>query len=437
MKKLLILLLGLQTVTATAQKNETATKIPFDGMDLGWINGQNRQRDLPLTLKDKTGNTIVTGVAYLDAYFNYNLARPKDNTQTISSTMGRTSEFTLNLASIGIETNYKNIIGRLWLQYGQMASIIQDLDGTVARGRNTSVNNLKYIREAAAGYHFNKWYGINIEMGIFMSYIGLESYVTQENWNYQRSMVCDFTPFYFSGARVQVFPSQKFKTELWLLNGWQTYNSWSKGIGFGNSNYYRPNDNLQLVANFYYGKDSRNSNRIRFHHDNSIVKRYYNKAGNTGISQAAFSINSHYGFQHGDGIKPRQQYMIGTSVANRVWFNKNKIALSTRADIISNPGLYLAFSPSPVTPNDFTDAVAADPKQKLNIFQATATVDIMPNDFITFRAEYGYRKSNLPYFAGRDGTTSPDGWMDTPATNWRPALQHTENRFTVAVNFRL
>ena len=437
MKKLLILLLGLQTVTATAQTNETATKIPFDGMDLGWINGQNRQRDLPLTLKDKTGNTIVTGVAYLDAYFNYNLARPKDNTQTISSTMGRTSEFTLNLASIGIETNYKNIIGRLWLQYGQMASIIQDQDGTVARGRNTSVNNLKYIREAAAGYHFNKWYGINIEMGIFMSYIGLESYVTQENWNYQRSMVCDFTPFYFSGARVQVFPSKKFKTELWLLNGWQTYNSWSKGIGFGNSNYYRPNDNLQLVANFYYGKDSRNSNRIRFHHDNSIVKRYYNKAGNTGISQAAFSINSHYGFQHGDGIKPRQQYMIGTSVANRVWFNKNKIALSTRADIISNPGLYLAFSPSPVTPNDFTDAVAADPKQKLNIFQATATVDIMPNDFITFRAEYGYRKSNLPYFAGRDGTTSPDGWMDTPATSWRPALQHTENRFTVAVNFRL
>lgn len=437
MKKLFITTFLFIAKSAFAQSDSVTTKIPFDGMDLSWINGQNRQKDFPLTLKDKAGNTIVTGVAYLDGYFNYNFARPQDNTQTISSTMGRSNEFTLNLASIGIETNYKNIIGRLWLQYGQMASIIQDQDATVAKGRNTAISNLKNIREAAAGYHFNKWYGINAEMGIFMSYIGLESYVTQENWHYQRSMVCDFTPFYFSGARVQAFPSKKFKTELWLLNGWQTYNSWSKGIGFGNSNYYRPNENLQLVANFYYGKDTRNSNRIRFHHDNSIVKRYFNKATAKGISQAAFSINSHYGFQSGDGVRPKDHYMIGSSVANRIWFNKNKMAISTRADIISNPGLYLAFTPSPVTPNSFTDAIAADPKQKLNIFQATATFDVMPNDFITLRAEYGYRKSNVPYFVGKGGTTSPDGWIDTPTNNWLPDLRRTEKRFTLAVNFRL
>jgi len=437
MKRILIVLLSFQSIAVFAQGDTTVSKIPFDGMDLSWINGQNRQKDYPLTLKNKEGNTILTGVAYLDGYFNYNFARPKDNTQTISSSIGRTNEFTLNLASIGIETNYKNIIGRLWLQYGQMGSIIQDLDGTTTRGRNTSIANLKNIREASAGYHFNKWYGINVEVGIFMSYIGLESYVTQENWSYQRSMVCDFTPFYFSGARLQMYPSKKFKTELWLLNGWQTYNSWSKGIGIGNSNYFRPNENLQLVANFYYGKDTRNSNRIRFHHDNSVVKRYLNKPTNKAISRAAFSINTHYGFQSGDGIKPKDHYMAGTSVANRLWFAKNKLALTTRFDVVTNPGLYLAFTPSPVMPNDFTDAIATDPKQKLNIAQATLTFDIMPNDFVTFRAEYGYRKSNVPYFAGKGGSTSPDGWVDTPTNNWRPDLRRSENRITVAVNFRL
>ena len=435
MNRILTAILLLNSMNSIAQ--DSTTKIPFEGMDISWINGQNRQKDLPLIMKDKAGNTILTGVAYLDTYFNYNFANPQDNTQTISSTMGRTNEFTLNLASIGIETNYKNIIGRLWVQYGQMGSIIQELDGTTARGKNTSVSNLKYIREAAAGYHFNKWYGVNIEMGIFMSYIGLESYVTQENWSYQRSMVCDFTPFYFSGARLQIFPSKKFKTELWLLNGWQTYNSWNNGIGIGSSNYFRPNENLQLVANFYYGKDTRNSNRIRFHHDNSIVKRYFNKPIQTGISQAAFSINSHYGFQSGGGVKPKDHYMAGTSIANRIWFYKNKLALTLRGDIITNPGLYLAFSPSPVAANDFTDAIANDPKQKLNIFQFTSTFDIMPNDMVTFRFEYGYRKSNVPYFAGRGGTTSPDGWIDTPINNWRPDLKKTENRLTIAMNFRL
>lgn len=435
MKELLLMLMFMSCKNCFAQTS--TTKIPFEGMDLGWINGQNRQKDFPLTLKDKEGNVIVTGVAYLDTYFNYNFANPKDNTQTISSTIGRTNEFTLNLASIGIETNYKNIIGRLWLQYGQMASIVQDGDGSILRGRNTSIANLKSIREAAAGYHFTKWYGINVEMGIFMSYIGLESYVTQENWSYQRSMVCDFTPFYFSGARLQIFPSKKFKTELWLLNGWQTYNSWSKGIGIGNSNYFRPNENLQLVANFYYGKDTRNNSRIRFHHDNSVVKRYYNRAKNRGISQAAFSINSHYGFQSGDGIKPKDHYMAGTSIAHRLWLFKNKFALTLRADVITNPGLYLAFTPSPVAPNDFTDAISNDPKQKLNIFQVNATVDVMPNDYITFRIEYGYRKSNVPYFADKDGTTSPDGWIDTPVNSWRPDLKKNENRITVAANFRM
>ena len=436
MKKIFLLALTATSLSTHAQ-DSTQAKIPFEGMDLSWINGQNREKESPLTFKDKNGETILTGVAYLDTYYNYNFANPKDNTQTISSTIGRTNEFTLNLASIGIETNYKNIIGRLWLQYGQMGSIIQELDGSVGHGRNTSTANLKNIREAAAGYHFNKWHGVNVEMGIFMSYIGLESYVTQENWSYQRSMVCDFTPFYFSGARLQMFPSKKFKTELWLLNGWQTYNGWNKMIGFGNSNYYRPNENLQLVANFYYGHDTRNSNRIRFHHDNSIVKRYLNHPSDKGISQAAFSLNTHYGFESGDGVKPKDHYMAGTSLSNRLWFNKNKLALTTRFDVITNPGLYLAFTPSPVTPNDFTDAISADPKQKLNIMQATVTFDVMPNDFVTFRAEYGYRKSNVPYFAGKQGTTSPDGWIDTPANTWRPDLQSNESRVTVAVNFRL
>lgn len=435
MKRILMLILCCPLIAMAQDSNKV--KIPFDGMDLSWINGQNRQKHFPLVLNDKqTGETILTGVAYLDTYYNYDFNQPIDNTHTISSTIGRNKEFTLNLASIGIESNYKNIIGRIWLQWGQMASIIQDLDATVQRGRNTSIANLRNIREAAAGYHFNKWYGINVEMGIFMSYIGLESYVTQENWCYQRSMVCDFTPFYFSGARVQVFPSKKFRTELWLLNGWQSYNSWNKTIGIGSSNYYRPNENLQLVANFYLGKDSRN-NSIRFHHDNSIVARYFNRPKAKGISQAAFSINTHYGCQNGDGLSSRSNYMTGSSLTNRIWFSKNKFAVSLRGDFVTNPGLYLAFNPSPVAGNDFNDAVAADPKQKLTIYQATTTFDIMPNDFVTFRFEYGYRKSNKPYFAGKGGTTSPGGWIDTNTDNWRPDLTREEQRLTLAVNFRL
>ena len=450
-------MLFIITVGMNAQDTITK-KIPFDGMDLTWINGQNRQKNFPLTLKDKDGETILTGVTYLDTYYNYNFANPIDNTQTISATMGRHNEFTVNLASIGFETSYKNIIGRVWLQYGQMASVVNDVDGSVNRGRNTSINNLKYIREAAAGYHFDVWHGINVEMGIFMSYIGLESYVTQENWNYQRSMLCDFTPFYFTGARVQMFPAKNLKTEVWLLNGWQSYNSFSKGPGLGSSTYYRPTENLQLVANFYLGKDTQNpdvmgnqSKRQRFHHDNSVVARYYKNSESKGISQMAFSLNSHYGFQSnnqaGDIVKAKDNFMLGSSLANRIWFNKNKLALTLRADYMTNQSVvngvntspYLAFTPAATgdVPNNYDEAIANG--DKLKIFQFTSTFDIMPSDYVTFRLEYGYRSSNIPYFTGHGGTTSASGWTNGPTSDspWAAVLKKNENRITLAVNFRL
>lgn len=439
MKYLIGLLLLLQGAEGYARTGTTdSSKVPFEGMDLGWINGQNRQKDFPLVLKDKTGETILTGVVFVDGYYNYDFNRPIDNTHTISSSIGRSNEFCLNQASIGIESNYKNTIGRLWLQYGQMGSIVQDMDGTVAHGRNTNINNLKYIREAAAGYHFNKWHGINIELGMFMSYIGLESYVLNENWSYQRSMPCDFTPFYFTGARVQMFPSRTLKTEVWILNGWQSYNSYNNAPGLGSSTYWRPNENVQLVANFYLGQDTRNNALIkRFHHDNSVVYRYAHRQSFKGISQAAFSINNHYGFQSGNGVAASTQNMMGVSAANRLWFYKNQFGLTLRGDYVTNPGLYLAFSPSPVAPNDYTTTLASMSKQKIEMVQGTATIDVMPNDFYTFRIEYGYRHANVPYFAGRGGTTSPDGWTDTPTTNWRPHLERQEHRITVAMSFRL
>lgn len=448
-KKIFVLLLFFKAVITIAQNDSTA-KIPFEGMDITWMNGQSRVKNSILTLKDKeTGEAIITGTGYLDADFNYNLANPIDNTHTISSTIGRHNEFHINLASVGVDVAYKNMIGRILLQYGAMLNIVQDLDPSVNRGRNTGLTNLKFIREGAAGYHFNKWYGINLEAGIFMSYIGLESYMVQDNWCFQRSSVCEFTPFYFQGARLQIFPTKKIKQEFWLLNGWQSYNSFGKTPGMGSSTYWRPSENLQLVANFYYGHDTQNpdtlgnqSRRIRFHHDNSLVGRYFNKPKSKGVSQMAVSINSHYGFEKGrdigDTITSKNHFMYGTSICNRIWFYKNKIAFTLRGDVVANGGEYLAFSPSDVSPNDFTDEVALHPNIPLTIGQITTTIDIMPTDYTTFRIEYGHRQSNIPYFAGHFGTTSPSGWVNGPTTSipWRPDLKKTDNRITLVMNYR-
>lgn len=139
--------------------------------------------------------------------------------------------------------------------------------------------------------------------------------------------------------------------------------------------------------------------------------------------------------------------MAGISFANRMWFNNNKLAITLRGDYVTNKSVvngnnvapYLAFSPAApgAIANNYETAIAEG--RKLEIFQFTTTVDLMPNEFVTFRLEYGYRLSSIPYFTGAGGTTSASGCTNGPTTvlPWTADLLKTENRITLAVNFRL
>ncbi len=404
-----------------------ATKVPFAFGDFTWMNGQSRQKSQPLT------NRFGTLSLYLDTYYQYSLNHPKDNTIVGNASAGRNTEFNVNLASVGFGTQYKNIIGKVSFQVGNIQSLVQDTDLSVTRGRNLSTANNKYLGEVLAGYHFDKWYGINVEAGIFYSYIGLESYLLAENWNYNRSLVCEFTPFYFTGMRAQFFPTQKLKIEPWLMNGFQTYGKWNKNSVVGLSNYYRPFEWLGFIVNFYYGTDTKNDpNRKRFHHDDSILVRYFNRPQSKGISKMAVSMNNHYGFETG-GVDPspgKKAYMAGTSIAHRIWFHQDKFAFTLRGEGITNPTRYLALAP---TANGFPPG--AD-NYSLKIWGLTGTFDYMPTDFMAFRSEFISRQSNVPFFAGRGGTTSPDGFQGTPGT-FVPDVTKHENRLTFALNFRM
>lgn len=423
------LYLSLCSVNVLAQVSRDSSttmpeaRVPFAFGDFSWMNGQSRQKGPLLTL-----NPYVTASVYLDSYFSFSGNRPADNTLVGSASVGRHNEFMINLASVGLQVNYRNVIANLSLQTGSMLNIVQDLDGTAPRGRNLSTTNLHNIREATAGYHFDKAYGVNVEAGIFMSYIGLESYLLGENWNYNRSLVCDFTPFYFQGVRVQYFPTAKLKIEPWVMNGFQSYGKFNSAPSVGSSFMYRPSESLGLITNLYYGQDTpSNPERKRFHSDQSLLARYVNRSTSKGVSKAAISINNHIGFQSGGGVRADSAYMVGFAVANRVWFNQDKAALTLRAERISNPTRYLS-PPAAYSPQG--------DQNSLRISGITGTVDIMPTDFMAFRFELMHRASNVPYFAGRQGTTTPNNGFPAEI-GIAPTGARRQTTLTAAINFRL
>ena len=87
------------------------------------------------------------------------------------------------------------------------------------RGQWQLDNAYRYLSEAYGGYHWNRWSGINLDAGIFMSYVGLFSYYNFDNWAYQPSYVSSNTPWFFNGIRIQIFLNDKLKVEPWIVNG--------------------------------------------------------------------------------------------------------------------------------------------------------------------------------------------------------------------------
>jgi hypothetical protein len=437
--------------TAIAQTDAvSAEKIPFEGMDMSWQNGSDRRSSSVLQSK------YFTGSAILDANYTYSFRNPIDNTVVGSTALARNNEVEVSYAGFGGEFNYEGAHAKIMTQFGTRATVVPRNDYSVYRGQYNLADAYRHISEAYAGYHFNVLYGINVDAGMFMSYIGLNSYYQVENWEYQASFTSDNTPWFFNGLRIQIFPSKHLKIEPWIINGWQSYGRFNAMPGFGANITWCPNENFKLLTNDYYGSDAAMiPGRKRFHSDNSMLYRYYHRTNSRGISQMAFSLTGDLGFETGGGVtafggtaaKPAQHF-LSLMFYNRVWFAQNHFAWTIGGGMMSNPGRYLVLLPtgdaSPLpsssdpTKTAGTHPFSANPGDLFKGWDCSTNIDWMPNQSLTVRLEYVHRQSSVPYFAGRGGVTSPTGYTTTPLpAGWSPDLVKSEDRLIMAVLFRL
>ena len=429
-------------------------KIPFNGIDQTWQNGADR-RDSSVFKNNK----YFTPMILIDVNYNYSFNNPIDHTVVGSTALARNNEMQLSALHFGGDFSVDNVRGRFMTQFGTRSTIIPRNDLSPYVGQYELANVYRYLSEAYAGYHFNKWYGINVDAGLFMSYIGLNSFYQAENWEYQASYTSDNTPWFFNGIRIQIFPTKNLKIEPWIINGWQSYGKFNSMPGFGGSiTYMSDNSNLKLITNNYYGSDAAGiPDRKRFHTDNSILMRYYSNPGGKGITKMAFSITGDVGFEKGGGVNGFNnddpvnnpaQYFTSAMFYNRTWFAGNKIAWTVGGGVMKNPGRYLVLYPtgqaSPLpNPNNPTQTAgafpfSANPGDQFQGWDCSTNLDFMPSQHMTFRAEWVHRESSVPYFAGRGGVTSQTGLTTTtlnPA--WRPDLVKSETRIIFAILFRL
>ena len=439
---------------ATAQTDTLAAsreKIPFAGIETNWQNGSDRRDSTVLK------GTYFVPSLMVDLNYTHSFNNPNDNTVVGSTAVARNNEVQLSHLLLGGDFNYGSAHARVMLQFGTRSVVIPRNDVSPYRGQYHLDDVYRYLSEAYAGFHINKWYGVNVDAGLFLSYIGLNSYYQVENWEYQASFTSDNTPWFFNGVRIQIFPSKWLKIEPWIINGWQSYGKFNKQPGLGVNVTWMPNNHLKLLTNDYYGADAAAiPDRKRFHSDNSFLLRYYKNKNASGISQAAFSLTGDMGFEKGGGVNgfnnhdPANpaQYFLSAMFYNRLWFNKNKFAWTLGGGYMKNPGRYLVLYPtgqaSPLpNPNNPTQTegafpYSANPGDPFTGWDVSTNFDWMLNQSLAVRVEFVHRHADNPYFAGAGGVTSPTGYSTTPLpASWRPDLVKSEDRVIFALLFRL
>ena len=392
---------------------------PFAFGDFTWLNGTSRNKDTVLDTK------FFTPEVRIDTHFMEDFNQPRDHTMGGATESFRSGEFQLEQISVGGDFHWQNVRGRLLTMDGLFATTTPRNDGSAGVGQWDVRGAYKYVSEAYGGYHFNVNHGLNVDAGIFVSYIGLFSYYNFDNWTYQPSFVSSNTPWFFNGLRIQWFPTNKLKIEPWIVNGWQSYNKFNGHRGLGGQILYRPYEWLSMVFNNYgNGTDTLGvPGRSRLHTDDSVEVRYLNNPGNTGISKMAFSFTADAGCEYGGGVTchggkagPKQAF-LGWMLYNRIWFHKDLLGLTLGGGMMNNPGRYLTLLP----PINGADAISgspyftANPGDKAHMWDTTATLQYMPKQYITWWAEVGYRHSDVPYWTGRGGITPPGGNNGSPS----------------------
>jgi hypothetical protein len=426
---------------------QTTTKgEPFEG-DWTWLNSNGHAVDSPMSTK------YFTPEFRADANYILDYNHPKDDTMGGATESFRSDEWQLEQISIGGDIRIDNVRGRILTMNGLFATTTPRNDASPSRGQWDLSGAYKYVSEAWGGYHWDVAHGLNIDAGIFVSYIGLFSYYNFDNWTYQPSFVSSNTPWFFNGLRIQYFPTKKLKIEPWIINGWQSYARANGKPGLGGQILWRPKPYLDFVFNNYgLGEDAVGfPGRSRIHADYSAQVKYYDKP-KAFIDKAAFTITGDAGCEYGGGpasfatsdgaLDPKglspetgttdtysggvnchnskngrpKQAFLGYMIYDRTWFKKDRYAITLGGGVMSNPGRYLTLLPpiNGATAFSGTPYFTENAGDRSLMHDGTITLDYMPSQFITFTLEEGYRYSDVPYWSGRGGITPPGGNNGAP-----------------------
>jgi len=204
----------------------------------------------------------VTFSGYAEAYYSYDLSKPKDNNRPgFIYSHNRSNEFNVNLAFIKANYTADRIRANVALGIGTYMNANYAAEPGV----------LKNIYEANVGYKLSQTKNFWLDIGILPSHIGFESAVSKDCWTLTRSLLADNSPYYESGAKLTYTTNNnKWLFSALALNGWQRIQrvAGNSLMSWGTQVQYKPTDNVTVNYSTFLGTDKPDSvRRWRYFHN--------------------------------------------------------------------------------------------------------------------------------------------------------------------------
>ena len=255
---------------------------------------------------------------YVSTYYAYYTDEVTNNGLVQIPVMApRNKEFGLNMALMSMQYSSKNVRGNFGLQFGDIPKAIWP-------------SEFNMIQEANAGVRLIK--GLWLDAGVFRSHIGVESIQPRENITSSTSLVNNYEPYYFSGAKLTYVLNSRLSLQINSFNSFNTITESNGDKLLGFSAVYDPNEKVSVTYNFLTGDEGADS-AIR------KQRRYYNNIYATiKLNKLIFALEANYGWQENSMIKDTMgtaSLYSGLIVARYQFIKKS--ALYVRGEYLSDP----------------------------------------------------------------------------------------------------
>ncbi len=298
---------------------------------------------------------------YIDSFYDLNYNHPPSRTSQLQAFNFTADKWSLSSATAVVHSDPAPFGFRVDVGMGRVYDAFW-LSETSHDGWSRHLLNAYVSVKPAA------WKGVQLDAGKFVTSAGAEVTESHLNWNYSRSLLFAFGPYYHTGLRASVPVGDRWTVGGALVTGWNTVrdNNTGKTFGFTSTG----NFGKVSIANTYYtGPENTGTNQGWRNFYDSVV-----------TVNPSSRVSMYFNFDAGSNRAPSapSSKFWGVAGAGRIALSRN-FALAPRLEYYSDrDGFWTG------APNTFREF--------------TLTAESKLNDNLISRLEFRKDWSSQPFF---------------------------------------